>query len=831
MTKRFTIHVSANEAQVEQPLPFRVIREINKLTSYELPGAWVSGHGPQRAYLFRKQTQKFPSGLLKRVKKAIRRMGYKTRTKDYRAEVKIDEKKVLSIFDNLEYNPRYYQADGIIEGIRYPYGLFWWPTGCHAKGTKIIMYDGSLKAVEDVRPGDKLLGPDSKPRTVLSLARGFDDLYEINPLKGEKFIVNKDHMLSLVRTNEGGRWSKFAGDIENISVEDYLGKSDWYKHTRKLYRSGLVKFSGSSKLPLDPYVLGILLGDGCFRQSTIGVSTADKEIVDELNKKIKKFGLELKQRGKYDYGLSSGIKKKKNLVKEIIKELGLLGCDSSNKFIPDIYKRTHVKYRYELLAGLIDSDGSTEEDKHQAEITSKSFTLASDIQFLCRSLGLMAQINEKTINTGEYKGNVYFRVTISGDLENINSRLKRKKITRKRIAKKNVNRTSFLTKYLGEGIYYGFQLSGDHLYMTDDFIVHHNSGKTFLFSMLLLCYNVPSLILTHRKELLYQIRDAVEDMTGKSCGIIGDGQWSPKKWTVGIVNSFMQRDNLIKEVSSYLESIEYLIIDEAHHLGAKSWWKIAKKCKNTHARHGFSGTCFRTDNADLLLLAHTGDVISHYTTTYMIEEGWLSRPHIYRDVTIEKISSHSDWHTVENELIMNNKMRNRAGSQFIYDQAGEGKQVLVMVRRVPHGRILKQMLIGEFGVEPRDIRYMTGSEGTDTRKRALLDYKYGTFPILIGTSIYDEGIDLPTIGAAANMGGGKSDIKTTQKLGRAIRKIVPDGEMDVDPEIEQTVNYYDPFDKGHRFVKKHSNTRQEVYEGEEAFVLKGAYNDKKISKT
>lgn len=478
--------MSANEGQVEQPLPFRVVREINKLTSYELPGAWVSGHGPQRAYLFRKQTQKFPAGLLKRVKKAIRRMGYRTRTKDYRAEIKIDDKKVLSIFNNLEYSPRYYQADGIIEGVRYPYGLYWWPTG---------------------------------------------------------------------------------------------------------------------------------------------------------------------------------------------------------------------------------------------------------------------------------------------------------------------------------------------------------SGKTFLFSMLLLCYDVPSLILTHRRELLYQIQESVERMTGKSCGIIGDGQWSPKKWTVGIVNSFMQKDSLINDVKSYLNSIEYLIIDECHHLGAKSWWKIAKQCKNTRARHGFSGTCFRTDNADLLLLAHTGDVISHYTTTYMIEEGWLSRPHIYRDEFTGKngVTSHSDWSSVEDVLIVENKERNLGGCQFVYDQAGDGEQVLVMVRRVPHGRILKQMLVGEFGVEPRDIRYMTGSEGTEARKRALLDYKYGTFPILIGTSIYDEGIDLPTIGAAANMGGGKSDIKTTQKLGRAIRKEVADGEIDVDPTVEQIVKYYDPFDKGHRFVKKHSKTRQEVYEGEEAFVLRGAYNGKKIS--
>ena len=61
---------------------------------------------------------------------------------------------------------------------------------CHGKGTKILMYDGSIKNVEDIKVGEQLMGPDSKPRNVLSLARGIDEMFLISPIKGESWTCN-----------------------------------------------------------------------------------------------------------------------------------------------------------------------------------------------------------------------------------------------------------------------------------------------------------------------------------------------------------------------------------------------------------------------------------------------------------------------------------------------------------------------------------------------------------------------------------------------------------------------------------------------------------------
>ena len=79
------------------------------------------------------------------------------------------------------------------------------PTGCHAPGTPILMFDGSIRKVETIAVGELLMGPNGSPRRVLELHRGGDEMIEIRPIKGDAFVVNRDHILTLVRTNEGSR--------------------------------------------------------------------------------------------------------------------------------------------------------------------------------------------------------------------------------------------------------------------------------------------------------------------------------------------------------------------------------------------------------------------------------------------------------------------------------------------------------------------------------------------------------------------------------------------------------------------------------------------------
>ncbi|MEO2015752.1 MAG: Hint domain-containing homing endonuclease, partial [Fuerstiella sp.] len=345
------------------------------------------------------------------------------------------------------------------------------PTGCHAAGHPILMFDGTVRPVEDIRVGDKLMGPDSRPRQVKRLCRGEDEMFRVVPRRGEPFIVNGDHILSLMSTNEGKRWdcSQKGGEITNITVCDYLTKARSWKHLRKLYRVP-IDFQSSAILPLPPYILGLLIGDGHI-VDTVELTTADEETADAWDNYVQSTGSRTIVRDRDNrcptYRMITG-RGKYNIVTEVLENLGLAGCRSFNKFIPHIYLTANRNDRLQLLAGLIDSDGS----RHRSgfEITTASRELAADIVFLCRSLGYSANCASKYSCCQTGADGWYFRIHIDGNCHEVPCRLPRKQAGR-RAQKKDPLRTGFKIEACGRAQYFGFELSGDHLYVDGNFVV------------------------------------------------------------------------------------------------------------------------------------------------------------------------------------------------------------------------------------------------------------------------------------------------------------------------------------------------------------------------
>lgn len=355
------------------------------------------------------------------------------------------------------------------------------PSGCHAKGTKILMLDGSLKNVEDIQVGDKLMGPDSKERNVLKLVRGNEKMYEIIPTKGESFTVNENHILSLKRTggcNPGGAANR-RGDIVNVSVKEYLQKSNTFKNHHKLYRPKAIEFTTQSTraLTVDPYMLGVLIGDGYISKGMIEVTTADKEISDATYEHAKSMGMNVSAHHK-EGTIASGFYytnngKHKNALRDSLTELGLMESRSGTKFIPEAYKTATIEERLQMLAGLIDTDGFLQ---HRCfEFTSKSRQLAEDVIYVARSVGLAAQLNKTKLIAGV----PYYRLSISGDTEIIPTKLPRKQVTTTRKQIKGVRHLGFQARELpGSDDYYGFTVDSDNLYVMGNFFVTHNCGKS-----------------------------------------------------------------------------------------------------------------------------------------------------------------------------------------------------------------------------------------------------------------------------------------------------------------------------------------------------------------
>lgn len=376
--------------------------------------------------------------------------------------------------------------------------------GCHARDTPIRMFDGSLKMVQDVSVGDKIMGDDNTARNVQELFRGTDDMVRILPIKGESFEVNKDHVLSLKFTGVGcvykradgiyqespkyrAEWYELngaeqpqrknktcntkeearaylnlmlldnpeaikKGDIIDIKVKDLMKWSKWWlkKSNVSLYRSNGVAYSEKT-LNVDPYMFGYWLSDGLSHR--LDCTTEDFEVVDRFRQK-----------------LPTGY--------DVI----------SNKHIPDDYKLSSVEQRLELLAGILDADGHYQASMKQFELSQMNERLFDDCAELVRSLGFACyKAKESKACTNSRNGRVtgtYYRMQIYGEgLETIPCKIARKQAS-PRTKTKDALLNGFTIEEVGKGDYYGFELDGNHRYLTGDFYVHHNSnGKSVLMEL------------------------------------------------------------------------------------------------------------------------------------------------------------------------------------------------------------------------------------------------------------------------------------------------------------------------------------------------------------
>lgn len=351
---------------------------------------------------------------------------------------------------------------------------------CHAPGTPILMHDGSLKKVEDIKAGDVVMGPDSMPRTVLVVHTGFGELFRVTPSFGrESFVVNGDHKLVLKQTKDG--WGKTKGDVTVISVYDWLSASKEWRLYHHLWRPAGVEFR-ERDIDLDPYFLGLWLGDGS--NYAPSVTTGDAEVVSFLTEYAKRTGLNCVR---YDTGSgcetwaltgtvygpgygSKGLRERPWTVRDGLNAYGLL----QNKHVPDAYRRNSLAVRRQVLAGLLDSDGFLGGGTGSMVFSNTNERLVDDVLFLARSVGLRAT---KTVKNATLNGEPYtsFLVYMAGDFSQVPIRIPRKKPSEPSEWKDRLC-TGFKVEAAGEGAFYGFELDGDHLYVAGDFVVHHNTN-------------------------------------------------------------------------------------------------------------------------------------------------------------------------------------------------------------------------------------------------------------------------------------------------------------------------------------------------------------------
>lgn len=342
---------------------------------------------------------------------------------------------------------------------------------CHGLGTPILMYDGRIKAVEDVAVGDRVMGPDSLPRQVESLARGQDEMFRIIPHRGaEAVVVNRGHIMTLAVTNIGLKKVKSAsgvvataGALIDVSLDDYLRSTKKFRHVTKWVQAGPVDFrTPNDRLPIPPYLLGFWLGDGSAWHATI----SKPGVADAIRQDVAAAGWTLNE---YLH-IPEGHCDKVSVTGGLKTALGKLDL-VQNKHVPHDYLVASASDRAELLAGLLDTDGSAFLSGWEFSNTNRN--LIDAVAFLARSLGHSCSVPAFRVTYCQTGARCEsWRVYISAT-SMIPTRIKK---ATKRLQIKNPRTNGFKVEPLGVGDYYGFNLAGpDRRYLLGDFSITHNS--------------------------------------------------------------------------------------------------------------------------------------------------------------------------------------------------------------------------------------------------------------------------------------------------------------------------------------------------------------------
>lgn len=419
---------------------------------------------------------------------------------------------------------------------------------CLGKDTPILMHDGTIKMVQDVLVGDIIMGDDSGPRKVLSLARGRENMYKIGCKKGDGYIVNESHILSLKYGTDMNPNTK-KNMVLDISVTDYLNLPSYY-HGRggPLYGYRVPIVFSEKEVEMDPYLLGYWL---CTPDILLPFPYPNYE--------------------KY--------------------------CTDIEKYIPYHYKCNSRKIQLELMAGIIDSYATHYYGNNVYKINLKPKTkngtkryenqLLQDILYICRSLGFHAY---------KYKNGI---------------KLYAEEIPVKNPEKKSEKGMRDCLKYritvtpIGVDDYYGFEIDGNHRFVLGDYTVTHNTVMALKIISELKC---PALIYVNKGFLADQWLERISTyLPNASVGRVQADTFDIENRDIVIcmIQTIYNRDYVAK---NEFKDFGITIIDEVHRIGSGEFSKALFNITTPYVL-GISATVDRKDGMESVLKMFLGGML------------------------------------------------------------------------------------------------------------------------------------------------------------------------------------------------------------------------------
>ncbi|MDF2841772.1 MAG: hypothetical protein K0R00_198 [Herbinix sp.] len=374
-------------------------------------------------------------------------------------------------------------------------------------------------------------------------------------------------------------------------------------------------------------------------------------------------------------------------------------------------------------------------------------------------------------------------------------------------------------------------------------------GKTAILAKRLTAnFSVPTLFVANKKTLLddaaEEFRDGIKGLKKTDVIQIKDGWFGSikidgntkaediKPLTAPIIVATIQSlharfiDPRTKPyLLHWLHNVcKFVMVDETQAVGTPIWDEVLSECYAPY-RIFLSATPRRTDGATIKIEAYSGCWLYSTTAAEQIEKGRLCEldilyqtydHHLYNDDDADLV--YADMYRM---CIVENDERNKeCVVKPTLEMLAEGRHVLVLIQSIDHGTIL-QRLFYEAGLDAEDVRFIWGETPDKIRTAAIKEFRKGEFKVMIGSTIFDAGVNIPVISGVVLAGAGNSDITLIQRIGRGARNSDYEEILGYLPEFmkkndgKKITKVYDIIDMNSKFFHKQSKNR--YYNAREEF--------------
>lgn len=673
--------------------------------------------------------------------------------------------------------------------------------------------------------------------------------YEIYTSCGYNICGTPNHKIKIVNNNGNIDWKS----LEDIKIGDYVvinknqqifGKDNDIS-LKDAYFYGLNINSINKTIPssilrskkeiIAAFIRGLYEKNGWIGKEkskpTINIAISSKKLIDQLHVVLLNFGIISSKKLKHSTSVDSYILTiYKDFIPQFMNEIGL----------DQDYKETH-KELFNLKNIEINSNKNL--------IPNQQNILRGIIDLLKKELGALNAkriFDSSPIKKNTFRSWLNGKRTPSRNLFTVFNRWL-KSLNYKSLDD-HIKHIDFLTS---DNFYYDkvktknqtisdnydFVIPNSHSFVANGFINHNTNIGALIAQKLGVA---PILFFVTTKELLEQAKDRFESLLGVEVGIIGDGECEIRDINICTIQTcfmaFGKEEEYRKQLKSLggefapeeegqlsedkYEAIRQLvkgakavIFDEIHHAASDTCKTILELCENASYRYGLGATVQRDDGMEKVIEGLFGKYLCNISISFLIERGRALAPDIYIIPIETQLGLCENYQAEYKTYIVENQVRNDIISSIVADCVLAGKSTLCLVKFIPHGENLLQLIrekVKSGGGDPNKVDFLHGKIKKNKRKEIVKQMRDGEMLALVATSVADEGLDIPRLEILVLACGGKSKVKTIQRPGRVVRKFA--GNPNKSPVV---YDFKEP--RQAKYLRKHSIIRKSIYETEPAF--------------